>query len=204
MKSTQNNVFLTFPYFVVKPENWLEFLPALSLSPYPIHERRFSRKGIGISGIGINNIDISRKLDLTEVHRRLRGDLSSKKDAAKVPWEMQFHDVKEGSTGFDANHPLNGRPAILEQFARTIQPMKNSIGEIISARFPRIILRGIESLDNSPRWWFLRSRGALQNGKRADRFQGNFISVLVLSSLVSLPSTPFNQDFFFGEGVELE
>ena len=171
----------------------------LSLSFCSIHERHFSRK----AGIGINNIDISRKLDLTEVHRRLRGDLSSKKDAAKVPWEMQFHDVKEGSTGFDANHPLNGRLAILEQFARTIEPMKNSIGEIISARFPRIILRGIESLDNSPRWWFLRSRGALQNGKRADRFQGNFISALVLSSLVSLPSTPFNQDFW-GGGLELK
>ncbi|KAK1133730.1 hypothetical protein K0M31_011524 [Melipona bicolor] len=73
---------------------------------------------------------------------------------------MQFRDVKEGSTGSDANHPLNGRLVALEQFARPIRPMKNSIGEIIPARFPRIIPRGIESLDNSPRCGgggFLRS-----------------------------------------------
>ena len=110
------------------------------------------------------NIDISRKFDLSAARGRLRRRSIMRE--GKVPWEMQFRDVKEGSTGSDANHPLNGRLVALEQFARPIRPMKNSIGEIIPARFPRIIPRGIESLDNSPRCGSFGLRGAFQNGKR--------------------------------------
>lgn len=119
------------------------------------------------------------------------GDPSSRKDAAKVAWEMQFRDVKEGSTGFDANHPLND--ATLEQFA-----IKNSIGQIISARFPRIIQRRIESLNNfsfgsssfDPERSSLKWKPSRSISK--DKFYSNrFIS----SRLVSLPKS-FNRPLF--------
>lgn len=106
---------------------------------------------------------------------------------------MQFRDVKEGSTGFDANHPLND--ATLEQFA-----IKNSIGQIISARFPRIIPRRIESLNNFS--LFFRSRGKLfKMENQVDRFlRVSFIRIAFISSrLDSLPKSfnPVLLFFFF-------
>lgn len=103
---------------------------------------------------------------------------------------MQFRDVKEGSTGFDANHPLND--ATLEQFA-----IKNSIGQIISARFPRIIPRRIESLNNFS--LFFRSRGKLfKMENQVDRFlRVSFIRIAFISSrLDSLPKS-FNLVLLF-------
>lgn len=108
---------------------------------------------------------------------------------------MQFRDVKEGSTGFDANHPLND--ATLEQFA-----IKNSIGQIILARFPRIIPRRIESLNNFS--LFFRSRGKLfKMENQVDRFlRVSFIRIAFISSrLDSLPKSfnPVLLFFFFLE-----
>lgn len=103
---------------------------------------------------------------------------------------MQFRDVKEGSTGFDANHPLND--ATLEQFA-----IKNSIGQIISARFPRIIPRRIESLNNFS--LFFRSRGKLfKMENQVDRFlRVSFIRIAFISSRLDSLSKSFNPVLLF-------
>lgn len=103
---------------------------------------------------------------------------------------MQFRDVKEGSTGFDANHPLND--ATLEQFA-----IKNSIGQIILARFPRIIPRRIESLNNFS--LFFRSRGKLfKMENQVDRFlRVSFIRIAFISSRLDSLSKSFNPVLLF-------